>query len=304
MHPSKLHVIVPYFNPIRWGTRGKLHRAFEEHMLDSGVRLTTVECALRNRPFELQPHKKIRRLQVRCNSALWIKENLMDLGVEGGDEYLAFLDGDIHFRNRNWASDTVHALQQYAVVQPWEHAYDLGPRGGHLSVWHAWARQWYYGHPCGSKRDHPYIPYAHCGYGWAMRRSVYDNLGGLIDFAILGSADHHMAQGLIGQIKKTTPGGGIAESYNKKLMEWQKLALIHVKKQISYVPGTIEHSWHGKKEDRKYVDRWDILRKHRYDPDTDIKFNSYGVIEFAGNKPRLEHDVDRYFRQRREDANG
>ena len=273
-------------------------------MVESGVRLTTVECALRNRPFELKDHKKIRRVRVRSNSVIWCKENLMDLGVEGGDEYIAFLDGDIRFRNCNWAADTVHALQQYPVVQPWEHAYDLGPRGGHMSVWHAWARQWYYGHPCGSKRDHPYIPYAHCGYGWAWRRSVYDQVGGLIDFAILGSADHHMAQGFIGQIKKTTPGGGIAESYNKKLMEWQRLAVMHVKKRISYVSGTIEHGFHGNKENRKYVDRWDILRRHKFDPDVDIKYNAYGVIEFTGNKPRLEHDVDRYFRSRREDANG
>ncbi len=78
----------------------------------------------------------------------------------------------------------------------------------------------------------------------------------------------------------------------------------HVKKRIGYVPGTIEHSWHGKKEDRKYNDRWDILRRNHFDPDTDIKYNAYGVIEFTGNKPRMEHEIDRYFRSRREDLNG
>jgi hypothetical protein len=77
----------------------------------------------------------------------------------------------------------------------------------------------------------------------------------------------------------------------------------HIAGNISYVPGTIEHAWHGAKERRKYVDRWSILVRNGFDPEADLKRNSWGVIELAGNKPRLRKDIDQYFRSRDEDSN-
>ena len=40
-----------------------------------------------------------------------------------------------------------------------------------------------------------------------------------------------------------------------------------------------------------------------FDPDTDLIRNSYGMLEFAGNKPALEQDWDRYLAARAEDDN-
>jgi hypothetical protein len=68
------------------------------------------------------------------------------------------------------------------------------------------------------------------------------------------------------------------------------------------VPGTIEHAWHGPKAGRRYVDRWTILVDNDFDPGPDLKRNLFGVIDLAGNKPRLRLDIDRYFRGRDEDA--
>jgi hypothetical protein len=34
-----------------------------------------------------------------------------------------------------------------------------------------------------------------------------------------------------------------------------------------------------------------------------LKRNTYGVLELAGNKPQLRHDIDCYFRARDEDSN-
>ena len=45
MRPDLLHVVAVVANPIRWESRLRLYRQFEERMLDSGVQLTTVECA-------------------------------------------------------------------------------------------------------------------------------------------------------------------------------------------------------------------------------------------------------------------
>ena len=53
MNPSLLHVVTCVSNPLRWKSRIALYRDFERHMIESGVHLTVVECALGERPFEL-----------------------------------------------------------------------------------------------------------------------------------------------------------------------------------------------------------------------------------------------------------
>ena len=59
----------------------------------------------------------------------------------------------------------------------------------------------------------------------------------------------------------------------------------------------------ARKDKRKYQERWETLVKHGFNPVTDLRRNLDGVIELAGNKPAMEQDFDRYFRQRDEDAN-
>ena len=61
--------------------------------------------------------------------------------------------------------------------------------------------------------------------------------------------------------------------------------------------------FHGSKVNRSYTDRWGMFVRHVFDPFTDLKRNTYGVIEFAGNKPGLEREWMLYLRAREEDAN-
>jgi hypothetical protein len=46
-----------------------------------------------------------------------------------------------------------------------------------------------------------------------------------------------------------------------------------------------------------------MFLEHGFDPVTDLKRNTNGVLEFAGNKPALERAFDRYLRAREEDVN-
>jgi hypothetical protein len=144
--------------------------------------------------------------------------------------------------------------------------------------------------------------FAHPGYAWAATRQALEWTGGLIETAPLGAADHHMALALIGRVRESVPSG-VSDGYIGPLLAWQARASQHIAGNISYVPGTIEHSWHGSKNKRAYVDRWNILTRNGFDPSVDLKKNIWGVYELAGNKPRLAHDIDRYFRSRDEDSN-
>jgi hypothetical protein len=306
MRADLLHVVTAIANPIRWKSRVCLFRSFERHMLESGVHLTVVECAYGDRPHELAGTPGVNHVPVRASTLVWNKENLLNIGISRLPEdwkYAAWLDADIRFRRSDWAAETVHALQVYDVVQPWCDCYDLGPHDEHLFAHRGFCRQWRERRPIvqGPNATEGFA-FAHPGYAWAAKRQALEWLGGLIDTAVLGAADHHMALALIGRAGDSIPGNMTA-GYRAPLLRWQARAMQHIAGNIGCVPGTIEHAWHGSKDRRAYVDRWQILSRHRFDPESDLKRNIWGVLELAGNKPELRRDIDAYFRQRDEDAN-
>jgi hypothetical protein len=296
-----LHVVTAIANPIRWQSRTRLYRQFEEHMLDSGVHLTVVECAYGDRPHELAGNAHVTHVPVRARTVLWVKENLLNIGLSRLPQdwhNVAWIDADITFRRPDWATETVHALQQYDVVQPWSDCYDLGPDDEHLQVHRSFCRMAHDGVPIVSSG----YTFAHPGYAWGATRRAIGLLGGLIETAVLGAADHHMALALLGRVGESVPSG-VSDGYVDPLLRWQDRAAQHIAGNIGYVPGSIEHDWHGTKPKRAYADRWATLIQNEFDPDVDLIRNTWGVLELAGNKPQLRLDIDRYFRTRDEDSN-
>src|SRR5208337_4377361 len=168
---------------------------------------------------------------------------------------------DVTFRSPTWAQDTVAALQHYHVIQPWSYCYDLGPNGEHIAVHRSFANLYYQkgavGIHQGPNADHKH-EFGHPGYAWAWTRQALDWVGGLVETAALGAADHHMALALIGKVGDSIPNN-LREEYKTPLYLWQKRALSNIGGNIGCLPGTIEHQWHGSKEKRAYVNRWNIL---------------------------------------------
>ena len=308
MEKGLLHVIAVVSNPVRWKSRIELYKQFEAHMIASGVQLTLVECAFGDRPFELKGNPAVNHVGVRSKTLVWNKENLVNIGISRlpeGWKYVAWIDADIQFRKLDWAYETVHALQQYDIVQPWVQCYDLGANDEHIALHKSFCKIYHDGKPIKQgPQTGPGTGYefAHPGYAWAATRAFIEQCGGLIETAALGAADHHMALACIGRVMETVPRN-MHPNYIQQLKLWEKRALGAAALNVGYVAGTIEHFWHGSKQKRKYVERWEVLTKHQFDPIVDLKKNSHGVIELAGNKPYMRQDMDRYFRQRNEDAN-
>lgn len=312
MKADMLHVVTCIYNPVRWESRIRHYKAFAEHMLDSGVKLTVVECAMGRRPHILDDNPHINHIAVRANTMAWNKEGLLNLAfhrIPETDEYLAWVDADIEFRSKTWAADAVHALQQYPVIQPWSEALDLGPQGEPMRVkgFHvqtSFAKVW---RECGDIKPRQgdsldAYAYPHPGYAWCIRRNILNDIGGLIEVSGLGAGDHQMAMAFIGRIQNSIHGQ-TSQAYQAAIRAWGERAYKFVQGKVGYINGTVEHQFHGTKERRLYHERWATLIKHDYNPVTDIKKNMYGVIELAGNKPEMEQDFDRYFRQRFEDSN-
>jgi hypothetical protein len=309
MRAELLHVVAARFNPLRWSVPDRHYRDWAIHMLDSGVRLTVVEVQSGERPFAADlPH--VTHIGVRADSWAWSKECAINIGISRVPEaqYVCWADTDVFWRKSDWASETVHALQHYRVVQPWTQALDLGPGDNLLQTHRSFADCYMQGEPLvpdgpswwrfnGGPYDYP-----HTGYAWACKRELLDWTGGLFELGGMGSADHHMALGLVGQVERSWPAGTSA-SYRTHLARWQDRAMRYVNGRIGAVHGMIEHRFHGAKQKRGYLDRWDMFVRHGFDPDTDLKRNTHGVLEWAGNKPELEREWDLYLRSRREDDN-
>jgi hypothetical protein len=308
-----LYVIAVISNPVRYDSRLKLYRQFKKHMEESkDVHLTTVELAYGDRQFEITDAHNPDHVRLRTRHELWHKENMINVGLNHvrkhhpHAKYVAWIDADIEFLRRDFAIETIHQLQHYDVVQMWQHCIDLGPSGEKIADHYSFMRQYVSGAPyCYGGANMQYHKLWHPGYAWAARVEALDHLGGLLDKAILGAGDNHMAHALVG-LADVTIGKGLHPSYAKHLNIWAARAERYIRRNVGVVPGTIVHYWHGKKKDRRYHDRWKILVNHQYDPDMDLKRDSQGIYQLADHGDvrsiKFRDDLRGYFRSRNEDS--
>ncbi len=306
---SKTHFLTMVSNPRRFSSRYRLYEQFKRHMIECELNFWTAEVAFGHRPFHVTTKCDPRNLQLRTHNELWIKERALTLliaklTVEHPDwEYVCWLDADIEFPNwrgdKAWYKETWHALQHHRVVQCFQHAIDLGPEGEHLHTHTGFAYSY--------AKDIPFktgYTNGHPGYCWAARRETIEKTP-LIDFAILGSGDRHMACGWIGQIDHSL-NRRMSGPYWRKLHNWQEEAERWIRRDMGYVPGIILHHWHGRKKDRQYADRWKILVNDCFDPDRDIAADAYGLWRLVDHGDmrsiQLRDDIRKYFLARREDS--
>jgi hypothetical protein len=305
---ADLHVIAVVSNPVRYRSRVRLFRDFIPRIEASGATLWVVEATFGEREPSVVDAGNPRHIRVRCDSELWLKENLINVGARHAPpdaKYIGWVDGDVAFQRDDWASEVVEYLQHYDVVQPFSHVIDYGPQGEVMQTHKGFA----YCHRQGARLGpgnrlggHRYGgPYWHPGYAWFWRMDAWNAVGGMIDRAVMGAGDHHMACALIGQGEQSYPGG-VHRNYKDMVLGWQARAEAAVKGNIGYLPGTIHHHFHGHKADRRYVQRWDILTGNAYDPQRDVALDRHGVLQWATDKRRLIDQARDYFRARNEDA--
>ncbi len=302
-------------NPIRWESRIRLARlAIVDWLSKPNVHVMIVEVAHGAHGYDLADlgnHMRVMHVPVRAATRAWSKENCLNIGISRlphDAKYIGTFDADIHFRKPGWAAETIHVLQLYPIVQPWETAYDLGPNDTHMQVHMSFTSCHHRGKPVAEagtkfwKFKGGCYDYPHSGFAWAWVREIIDKIGGLFELGGMGSGDHQMALGLAGLADYSLPEE-IGGEYRDAVKLWEARALVHVNRKLGYVPGTIEHRWHGDKTRRAYMSRWDMFIKHQFNPHADLKRNSYDVLEFSGNKPDLERMFDNYLRGREEDSN-
>lgn len=314
---NTLHVIGVISNPVRYQQRWRLFRSWYNEMLETpNVKVYVVEVAFGDRKFECTDSENPQHLQLRTWNELWHKENMINLAVRHllprDWHYMCWSDTDVFWPKRwddenqkytpsNWAQECMHQLQHYHVVQPWQHAIDLSFHGSVMNTFESFCSVNSRGEPMQTNPGQPY-KYAHSGFAWACTKEFWENLPGkgLMDWAIVGSADHHMAWALINRVDHSVHRR-MPESYMKLAREWQYYAHRMCHGQTGFVKTRIEHRFHGPKVSRGYRDRWRIFIEEQFDPVRDLQYDHHGLLYLKG-KPKLEHRIRLYMRSRNEDS--
>ena len=325
------YVVSVISNSQRFKSRYNLYRKFAKHMQESGVKLITVELQYGDRPFEITDDVYGSEIRLRTRQELWHKENLINIAMQelpSDWKYVAWVDADITFMRPDWAHETVQQLQHYDWVQMFSTALDMGPHPSYDVISSNYGFMYCYHNQLENKaippllslgklnpdRYNPAIGYYagkgprvfwHPGFAWAARRSALIKTGGILDTGILGASDHHMALAMIGMAEQGMPKD-VQDGYLQSVMRWQARCLAATRMNVGYVPGTIHHSWHGAKVNRRYWDRWKILVENKFDPYNDLMKDPQGVYQLVDHGDdrsiKLRDQIRAYFKQRNEDC--
>lgn len=310
---NSLVAITTYFNPCRYKTRRINYSLFMAGMRKSGVPCITVECAFSGQDFELPDSLDVMR--VRADTLLWQKERLLNLAASWlppSCRFVAWLDCDILFDNPNWGRDLITVLKHKKVAQVFETCKRLGPDGigGAAGIGETDPPARSFASVMASNPETlecgRYDLHGHTGYGWAMRREIFDEVG-LYEAAVCGSADHFMAHAIFGHYGFCIEN---ALKHDQRQIDHLKTwgAAFHqmVDSSLGVVPGQIRHLWHGDAVNRRYFLRIHEITDLGFNPHTDLVARPGHPLEWAEGmkKQGLRDYFANYFAGRQEDGGG
>jgi len=296
---DKLHVIAVISNPCNYKIRYKLaHQFFQRMEQEKDVILYIVELVYGDQEFAVTTTGNKRHLQLRGETPLWHKENMINLGVKyllpSNWKAFAWVDADVEFDNPYWSTYALRVLNNGKdFVQLFTNVFDMDIDEQILNIFTGFGYQYSKNFKKGKE-----LNYWHPGFAWACNRKAYEQIGGILDEGILGSGDNIMCHSFIKQAPQRLKKGMTNEYIDFVKDKQDKFEGL----QIGYIPGTIRHFYHGKKENRNYYGREDILIRHKYDPNTFITRDAKGLIIPTETCPKeFLKDIMDYFEERNED---
>ena len=295
---DKLNVIIVISNPCLYAKRYILLKEFVKRIEEEEeyVNLFIVEMIYENQKFIITDKKNKNHLQLKTDTPIWHKENMVNLAVDkllpSSYKAFAWIDADVEFENNSWALDTLKILNgSKDVVQLFSHCVDMSAENTNLNIFNSFG----YSFNKNKKYTTSGNDYWHPGYAWAITRKAYEKIGGLYDKGVLGSGDSIMALSFINKCDVMN-NNDYNKDYNNSMLEYQIKAS---KLRLGYVPGVIRHYYHGSKKNRQYTERWKILMKHNFSPIEHLTYDDKGILVpttlFSSD---FKEDIMNYFRER------
>ena len=284
-----MKIITTHFNPQGYRRPIENYRRFRKSLGDLQEHLITVELSyscLQEIPGALW-------LRGGPQNVMWQKERLINYVVSRLPpkiDRVCWVDADLLFLNPHWYEETVKLLDEHPVVQCFSGIHYLDAGG---SVTHS-APSWAWNH-CHPDKNGKYGP---PGGALAARREALGD--GLDESHLVGGGDQLMIQMWTGQWKcYLTQQANLAMRHYSMRRGWR--AYERVRGNLGVTHGEVVHLFHGTREKRNYGGRTKILVDNDYDPETDIRVDENGLLEWASEKPGLHRAVAEYFAARDED---
>ena len=109
---------------------------------EENVNLFIVEMIYENQKFIITNSNNKNHLQLKTETPLWHKENMINLAVNkllpSNYKAFAWIDADIEFENTSWALDTLKILNgSKDVVQLFSHCIDMSNENTNLNIFNS-----------------------------------------------------------------------------------------------------------------------------------------------------------------------
>ena len=321
---SELAVVACLFNPSGSRSRIKNFKTFLAGIKASGVRVLVVELAFYSNSFQILDHDDV--IQLRTNGVMWHKERLINIGIQRllseGVRKIAWLDGDIAFADPHWPEEIADRLERSNLCQVFD-TVSVSTRDNGAPMLAPSAIKYYQGTGKLFKQSPMNIPNlargmlggGQSGFGWAARAEVLEKVP-LYENAIVGGGDKLMLAASLapdfsdGDFQSLTCSKIFCEAcghrnrsgaFSANYLDWAHRWSAAVDGKVDYARLDISDMYHGERSDRGYTTRHDILYRHDFNPDKDLKVQENSCLEWNGDKEALQHEIEAYFLSRRED---
>lgn len=299
----KLGVVCCYFNPCNYLSKFLNYIEFAYSIKESDIHLITVEA------YNSESAWRINKvtddvISVQSDETYWQKEGLLNIGIkkllELNFNYIAWVDTDIKFLTRDWPTKVVSKLDEYDVVQLFDHVYKETINEKYI-----------FSNSVGSTLPNTSLEdnvnqllrrRGELGYGYAYHANVMKNML-LYDKAIMGAGDILNMLGLMycthmeRSITDDRFFRGCHPEFVNDFIEWSKTNPQVAR--VGYCNINILTKYHGELSDRQYIKREDILKKHKYVPCKDLNKDQVGLYKITNKE--LANDIKTYFKSRKED---
>jgi hypothetical protein len=321
----ELAVVSCFFNPAGSHRRVANFQAYLSAMRNSGVRCLVVELAFGANEFAIVGHDDVIRL--RTNDVLWHKERLLNIGIETllaeGYRKIAWLDGDVEFADANWPLELANRLEHANLCQVFEsigvQEHENGPpivAPSAVKYFRETGRLYQQPARRGRPMLNGILKGGQSGFGWAARAEVLRQVR-LFEGAVVGGGDKliyiaSLAEDFTSKSFAQLSQSRIAcsacghrnrsEAYTAQLTDWAQRWSAAVAGKVDYARLYITDMYHGKRDDRGYMSRHDILYRNDFDPAADLYHDATGCLAWREGTDALKREVEAYFLSRREDV--
>jgi hypothetical protein len=303
---TNMWAITSYFNPVGYRRRSFNYHVFRKNL---DLPLVTVELGFDGK-YELTNKDADVLIQIDGGAVLWQKERLLNLAlkaVPADVENIAWLDCDVVFQRSDWTEEAEQRLTSLNVIQLFSESTEFKAERLHPAA----STEAQYTPAIGALFAHSNLPTRErwqsvetirpkqLGFAWAGKRALLQDQT-FYDAAILGGADALMFLAMYGLFEQAINRSSLNVVSGNHYLRWAESFHKAVGQRVGYIPGKIYHLWHGDRENRKYRDRYHLLRN--FDPYSDIILASSGAWQWKDPQSELAQSANKYFLERSEDG--